>query len=88
MADIQSDDQRKIENAVYTFLFLGKEEMIPMLIKILNTKGDKTMALNYLDSGNNELENAAKLWASAHGYKIQTYQLQYVHPNVGGWGSW
>jgi hypothetical protein len=84
LADLQSGDQRKIKNAIYTFVSLGKEEIIPMLIHILNTQGGKEMAETYLNCGDGRLADAARSSASAHGYQISTAGAA----NKPGWGSW
>ena len=83
LADLESDNQRKIENAAYTFISLGAEEIVPRLISILDAHGDKEMAEAYLACGDNRLADAASLWAAAHGCKISDvtgYQAK--------WGRW
>ena len=70
LADVQSGDQEKIKTAVYAFISLGKDEIIPELIRILTTQGTKEMAETYLNCGQDELAKAAKSWASDHGFQI------------------
>lgn len=41
-----------------------------MLIDALNAHGDKEMAQDYLNSGNTQLDRAARSWAEEHGYDI------------------
>ncbi len=81
--DIISNNYLTVENALYGFIGIGKQEIIPELIGILNKSGTKTTAEAYLNCGNNELVIAAKSWASKNGYYIQ---------NIGGsspvrWGG-
>jgi len=84
LEDVESNKYRIIENALYAFIGIGKTEIIPELIDILNRKGTKTMAEAYLNCGNEELYNATRDWASRHGYIIV--------PGAGAhpvsWGSW
>ena len=70
--DIKSGNRNKIENAVFTFITLGEEEIIVELIKILNSKGDKVLAETYLNCGQHQLYEAANKWASRHGYNINS----------------
>jgi len=69
--DVTSNNSNVIKNALYAFIGIGKQEIIPDLINILNKKGTKTTAEAYLNCGNKELSSAAKSWASKHGYYIQ-----------------
>ena len=82
--DVESNDYGIIENTLYTFIGIGKEEIIPELIEKLNTKGGKTMAEAYLNCGHSGLANAAKDWARRHGYSISTGS---GNAPV-GWGRW
>jgi len=70
LADLKSLNQRRIENAVYTFVSLGKDDIVPELISILYARGDKEMAEMYLNCGHDGLHQAAQLWASAHGFRL------------------
>ena len=84
LADVRSRNQRKIENAVYTFVSLGKGDIVPKLIDILNVQGSVTMAETYLNCGSGELAGAAQSWAAAHGYQVSTGN----GANKAGWGRW
>jgi HEAT repeat protein len=72
LKDVESGNREIIEYALYTFIALGKKEIIPSLVETLNIKGDKTMAEAYLNCGCTELKDAAVKWATQHGYQIQT----------------
>ncbi|MCU4137432.1 MAG: hypothetical protein MW689_001003 [Thermodesulfobacteria bacterium] len=84
LKDIDSGDKKVIAYALYSFIALGKEEIIPVLIEKLNQKGTADMAEAYLNCGHEKLHDAAVDWAYRHGYSIWP---------VGGsapvsWGSW
>jgi len=84
LKDMESGDSVVIENAVYALIGLGKEEVIQPLIEILEKKGTKSIAEAYLNCGRGELRDAARGWASRHGYLVVPF---------GGsapvrWGSW
>jgi HEAT repeat protein len=84
LADVQTDDRRRIDNAVYTFVSLGKEELIPKLIEVLRTKGTKQMAQAYLHCGNDRLEEAARMTTTLHGDQLASAE----NPNKVHWGQW
>jgi len=69
---------------IRTFISLGNEEIIPILIEELDIHGNENMAELYLNCGHATLESAAYSWAHEHGYNI-------VHTYGWGsttWGSW
>lgn len=70
LQDVESGNSRRIEYGLYAFMSLGKPEVVPMLVKLLNTKGDKVLALAYLNCGEPTLEKAAEDWARANGYQV------------------
>ncbi|HHT9109043.1 MAG TPA: HEAT repeat domain-containing protein, partial [Candidatus Wunengus sp. YC64] len=84
LKDVESNDYGIIENTLYAFIGIGKEEIIPELIEKLNTKGGKTMAEAYLNCGHPELAEAAREWARRNGYSISTGS---GNAPV-GWGRW
>ena len=84
LGDVRSRNQRKVEYAVYSFMSLGKDEIIRKLVDILNDEGHKEMAEIYLNCGHDRLAKAARSWASAHGYQISTRQGS---ANI-IWGTW
>ena len=84
LKDIDSGDEEVIAYALYSFIALGKEEIIPVLIEKLNQKGTAGTAEAYLNCGHEKLYDAAVDWAHRHGYTILP---------IGGsapvrWGSW
>jgi len=72
LKDLESSEYCTIENALLSFMGIGKKEIIPVLIKKLEQKGNKTMAEAYLNCGQKELKEAARNWAARHGYKISS----------------
>jgi HEAT repeat protein len=68
--DVASGDPSVVESAVFTIIGLGRTELVPELIPILDAKGTRTIAEVYLNSGNKELESAARAWAQKRGYSI------------------
>ena len=70
LKDLESSEYRTIENALLSFIGIGKDEIIPELIEKLNARGNKTMAEAYLNCGHIRLNIAAKNWAERHGYRI------------------
>jgi len=82
--DIRSHNRRKIENATYTFISLGKEEISDELVRILDTKGNEEMAKTYLNCGNSRLGEAARSWARSNGYSVTTG----FGSGKAAWGRW
>ncbi len=82
--DLKSDDDRSIKNALYAFIALGKEEITKELIDTLNTKGDRIVAIVYLNCGDNKLSSAAMDWAKKSRVYIRADSVAYPV----GWGSW
>jgi hypothetical protein len=84
LEDVISSEYRAIENALYAFIAMGKQEIIPTLINTLNSTGNKTMSEAYLNCGNKELDSAAREWVKKHGYSI----ISGAGASPVGWGSW
>lgn len=84
LKDVESGNPRAVSYALYAFIGIGNKKIIPVLIEKLNTRGTKDMAEAYLNCGDEELEKAAKEWASSHGYTISSG----VNGNAPvGWGK-
>jgi HEAT repeat protein len=84
MSDVTSKNSRLVENAVNSFISLGNVTVLPELTNILQSAGDAEMAVTYLNCGNKRLSDAARQWASDHGYTV-------VSSGGGGsasWGNW
>jgi HEAT repeat protein len=66
--DIRSGTQKSIQNAVYAFIDLKGDYIIPQLIKILDSSGNPFIAQVYLGSRHQRLMEAATRWADRHGF--------------------
>lgn len=82
--DVGSGNPNTITNALFTFISLGREEVVPTLIDKLNSQGNKEMALAYLNSGHAQLSTAAEDWAKRNGYRV--YKSPTAKPTV-TWGA-
>lgn len=67
---ISFDQLRWLARAYKYFLKVGIPNSEEALIWALDMYGNKTMAVNYLNCGNEMLEKAAKQWAKDHNYLI------------------
>jgi hypothetical protein len=84
LEDARTKDSRKVENAVYVSIVLGKEDLLSELVTFLNSRDQTAMAEVYLNCGQATLSEAAQKWAKKFGYDIM--------PGGGGtgprWGNW
>ena len=85
LKDVDSGNKSTIAYALYTFIALGKKEIIPELIFKLIRKGTVDMAKAYLNCGNKQLHDAAEYWADRHGYTV--IPVYGSAPPV-SWGNW
>jgi HEAT repeat protein len=83
--DVSSGDQRKVQNAVYSFMALGEPKVVDDLVQAIDDHGDKDMAETYLNCGNEKLAQAARDWASKNGFQTIMLPAGSSHQN---WGSW
>jgi HEAT repeat protein len=70
LEDLLSNEFSTMENAIYAFIGIGQQEIIPALINTLNSKGNRALAKAYLNCGQEELASAARSWAKVNGYPI------------------
>jgi len=70
LSDMQSGIQESIQNAVYAYIDLRGNDIIPELIKMLESNENIFIAQVYLDSGNQRLMDAAIKWADRHGFNM------------------
>jgi len=68
LKDIDTGVKETIAYALYSFIALGKKEIIPVLINKLNQEGTAEMAETYLNCGHEKLHDAAVNWTHQHGY--------------------
>ena len=62
----------KTVTVYYALIMIGDEQSVDALVNALDNFGYKRMALDYLNSGNEKLEDAAEKWADKHGYEVIT----------------
>jgi hypothetical protein len=70
LEQVQLGDEAMIENGVYGAIGCGVASTVPELERILFASGTKEMAETYLNCGQGRLAEAARTWASDHGYTI------------------
>lgn len=68
--EFASNNIRKMQCALYTFISIGDKEVISELINVLNRIGDAIMAETFMNCGNKQLSDAGELWLHGHGYGI------------------
>lgn len=59
------------EYTFFALVSLGYPEDIPMLVTTLSLRGSKELAEAYINSGNAELMQAAREWATKNGFEIK-----------------
>lgn len=82
---IDSPQFNTIQTALFAFIALGKEEIIPVLIDKLNRTGNKTMGEAFLNCGEPRLRRAAEDWARQRRYTISSAQGTGSAPVRWGW---
>lgn len=82
--DVVSQEPNPLNNALLTFIRLGKDEVLPDLVSILEEQGRLPMANAFLRSGNDVLNSAARKWAAANGYVVDTVEVATGYPK---WGN-
>jgi hypothetical protein len=70
MEDIKSNKRNLIDYALYAFITIGNQDVIPNLVDALHSQESKEMALAYLNCGQPTLEAAGNTWASDRGYEV------------------
>ncbi|MBN1568775.1 MAG: HEAT repeat domain-containing protein [Acidobacteria bacterium] len=72
ISDVNSGDARLAENAVFTLIGIGREEILDDLAGFLRTKGNLETAKAFLESGHARLTELAQNWATGQGKEIET----------------
>jgi len=85
LADLRSGKEAASRNAARALISLGQEESVKDLVNHLNNTRDKGIAEVCLNSGNAELNQAAKDWAKRNGYTVM--QFGTIGQNSAGWGK-
>jgi len=68
---IKGNNLRVVADAHYFFICIGEPDTETVLVEALQKYGTKRMAIDFIDCGNIQLEEAAYKWAESHGYKIK-----------------
>jgi HEAT repeat protein len=70
IAALGEEDIAVVAGAYYYFMEKGENSTVPILAKALKEYGELNpqMVKDFLNSGNAELEEAARRWAAAHGF--------------------
>ena len=84
LAEARNGDHKQTRQAVYDLMKLGQPDTINEMCAILKSKGTKQMAEMFLNSGQEELESAARDWFERKGYQIVTYPTS---QKPDGWGG-
>jgi len=61
-----------VAEAYKDLIELGDGSFVDLLIRALNTYGDSSMAVDFLNCGQLQLDDAARRWAKSHGYEIMS----------------
>ena len=78
-------DLEQVAKTYRFFIAWGEPGSEAILGLALRDFGDQSMALAFLNSGNEVLEEAGRIWADEHGYNVVT--MPSVGGSSGGWGS-
>ena len=68
--DARSSDPKRVENAIHTIISMARHDMVPELVKILDTREDPSLCEVYLSCGHPVLCNAGRRWATKRGYSV------------------
>lgn len=82
-ADLQKENLKAIAVNYAYYIRLGQAGTEGVLASALKKYGDKDMALDYLNCGNDALDTAARTWADAHGYEVYSQPGAYGGPQWG-----
>ena len=82
-ADLEDENLKSVAANYAYYIRLGRAGTEQILAHALNKHGDKDMALDYLNCGNEALDAAAREWAANHGYKVYTQEGVHGGPQWG-----
>lgn len=68
--DARSGDRKKVENAIDTLISMGRHDVVPDLIKILDACEDPAVCEVFLSCGHPALASAGRRWATQRGYEL------------------
>jgi HEAT repeat protein len=84
-AAMHAKDLDTVAGAYRYYIRQGESGTEDLLIKVLNTYGDTDMAVVFLNCGNAQLKEAARIWAEHHHYQV-VERSPFVFRNA-MWGS-
>ncbi len=87
LADVASKDSFARDNAVYTFIRLGRVTILTDLVTIIQKQGHIGLARTYLHSGNETLKRAGIKWGNANGYRVKTVKSWEARGGYARWGK-
>ena len=70
LGEARNGSAEAVTNALRGFVGIGDPSVLPDLKTNLNNRGNKDVALAYLNCGQPELEAAAQSWARRNGFKV------------------
>ena len=82
MAMMANRDLQGMADNYPFFIKLGSPGTEELLVEVIRGYGDKTMCLDYLNCGNQRLDQAGREWASNNGYNV------YSAPGTHGGPKW
>lgn len=85
LAALDNKDLAVVAGAYNFFVLRGKADTESVLIEALGKHGNMEMALHFLNCGNNKLAEAAKRWATIHGFRVNSTPHRALHQPL--WGS-
>ena len=68
--NVQTDAMSAVQDVCLNLIKLGNESRIPEMVDLLEDYGDETLAEDYLNCGQPDLNDAGRKWAHSRGYKI------------------
>jgi hypothetical protein len=70
--EVQSAASEAVQQACLAMIRQGDESRIPEMADLLMLYGDKSLAEDYLNCGQPDLDNVGRRWGNAHGYNVGT----------------
>ena len=70
--EVQSDAKNGVQQACLDVIWRGDESRIPEIADLLEGYGDKTLAEDYLNYGQPDLDAAGRGWLHRRGYSVVT----------------
>lgn len=84
---IAAEDIEIIARAHLFFISRGEAATEGLLVQALMDYGTKGMMITYLNSGNERLEDAARIWAEENGYLVIEFEIPDLGSGSVTWGS-